>query len=294
MNNKKINGQYFTTVSPFQGKAFEEWFAMIPKEKPFLEPFAGAGNLFQFIEARWKGYDIEPRHQLVEKRNTITNFPVGFDVCVTNPPYLAKNSASRLNLDVSIQKEDLYLDCLDLMLENCSWVAAIIPSTFFLKAKHYKRLIFWDKIDKKLFSDTDTPAGVAYFGPEDYKARYFVNGEEIKKFDFKNKASIKYNCEKGNYVLTAIDKVNKRNIHISKYTGSFNREKYLKNTSRNYVLFYSDKELDIEKINLFIEKWRKKTKDFYLTSFKSLMKDGVYRKRISFDQLSKIIKFCEE
>jgi len=293
MNDKKINGQYFTTISPFQGKAFEEWFAMIPKEKPFLEPFAGSANLFQFIEADWKGFDIEPKHKSVEKRNTITNFPIGFDVCITNPPYLAKNSASRLKLDVSIKKEDLYLDCLDLMLENCDWVAAIIPSTFFLKAKNYERLMFWDKIDKKLFSDTDTPAGVAYFGPSLSKPRNFVNGEEIKGFVFESKASIQYNSEKGNYVLSAIDKVNKRNIHISSDVGTFDRKKYLKNTSRNYVLFYSDKELDVEKINLFIENWREQTKDFYLTSFKSLMKDGVYRKRISFDQVSKIIKFCE-
>ena len=293
MKGKKINGQYFTTVSPFVGKAFEQWFAMIPKDKPFLEPFAGSGNLFKFIEARWEGYDIEPKHSLVKKRNTIKNFPKNFDVCITNPPYLAKASATRLNLDVSIQKEDLYLDCLDLMLENCDWIALIIPSTFFLKSKHYKRLMFWDKIDSKLFADTDTPAGVAYFGPEDYKARYFVNGEEIRCIDFEDKANIQYNCEKGNYVLTAIDKVNKRNIHISKDTGLFNREKYLKHTSRNYVLFYSDKELDVELINLFIEEWRETTKDFYLSSFKSLMKNGVYRKRMSFDQLSKIIKYCE-
>jgi len=292
--DKKINGQYFTTVSPFQGEAFREWFAIIPKEGSFLEPFAGSGNLFEFIEAKWTGYDIEPKHKSVIERDTIKNFPTGFDVCITNPPYLAKNSASRLKLDVSIEKEDLYLDCLDLMLRNCDWVAAIVPSTFFGKAKDYKRLMFWDKIDKKLFTDTDTPAGVAYFGPEEYEARYFVSGEEVIKFDFAKKANIQYNTKKGNYVLSAIDKVSKRNIHISEDIKSFDREKYLKNTSRNYVLFYSDKELDVEKINSFITKWRDKTKDFYLTSFKSLMKDGVYRKRISFDQLSKIIKHGEQ
>jgi hypothetical protein len=85
----------------------------------------------------------------------------------------------------------------------------------------------------------------------------------------------------------------KETLKISSDIEAFDRKKYLKNTSRNYVLFHSDKELDVERINLFIKNWREETKDLYLSSFKSLMKDGVYRKRISFDQVSKIIKFCD-
>ena len=49
------------------------------------------------------------------------------------------------------------------------------------------------------------------------------------------------------------------------------------------------KEEDIPAINKMIEDWREKTKDFYLTSFKSCKKDGLYRKRISFKEVRWIL-----
>ena len=91
-----------------------------------LEPFAGAGNLFDFIDTAWVGYDIDPQHFNVEIRDTIKDFPTDYQVCITNPPYLAKTIISRKRLPVIVKHEDLYLDCLQLMLDNCDYVAAII------------------------------------------------------------------------------------------------------------------------------------------------------------------------
>ena len=70
--NKQLLGQYYTTTDPFNNSdAFKSWYNLVPKDEPVLEPFAGAGNLFDFIDAAWVGYDIDPQHFNVEIRDTI-------------------------------------------------------------------------------------------------------------------------------------------------------------------------------------------------------------------------------
>lgn len=296
INDKIIKGQFYTTLNPFSGHAFDVWNVQRPHDCPILEPFAGSGNLFDFVRGNWIGYDIEPNHPDIIKQDTLKNFPKNFSVCITNPPYLAKNSLSRkLGEDkkdgIFFKHEDLYLDCLEIMLKNCDYVAAIIPSTFYGTNLFRDRLMCWDKIDKNIFSDTSHPVGVAYFGPNKYETKLFVDGEEIfiDLPDIKKKLDLKFNVEYGNYVLNAIDQTSGNSIFIEPVSESFNRKKYLKNTSRNYVLFYSPVVLDVERVNTAIREWREKTKDFELTSFKSPMKSGRYRKRMSFSNLKTLL-----
>lgn len=291
MDNRQLLGQFYTTSDPFAGSdAFSLWNSLRPKGVKVLEPFAGAGLLYSYLDEEWEGYDIDPKIDSIVKQDTIKNFPIGYDVCITNPPYLAKTTISRKKLNVSIKYQDLYLDCLELMLNNCGYVAAIIPSTFYNTGLFQDRLIAWDKLDKEVFSDTDVPVGVAYFAPKSKGTKVYVNGKEIKEHPPTSAdPSISFNVAHGNYVLCAIDSTKGRSIHIHNDVESFDRRKYLKHTSRNYSLFYSPNKLDIDKINSFIDEWRDETKDFYLTSFKSTMKCGIYRKRMNFNILKWII-----
>lgn len=290
IKSKILLGQYYTIENPFKGAAFELWNGLRPKDCDILEPFAGAGNIFTMIDGQWKGYDIEPNHPDVIAQDTMKDFPKGFKICITNPPYLAKNSLSRKKGEIFFKYEDLYLDCLELMLNNCDYVAAIIPSTFYGTKMFRDRLMCWDKIDYKLFEDTLHPVGVAYFGPNRYETKLYVNGEEVFLNNSpKNLVPLRFNVEDGNYVLNAIDKISGDNIHVETLTDSFDRKKYVKNTSRNYVLFKSEVPLDTKRINDKIVKWRNETKDFELTSFKSTMQSGKYRKRMSFTTLREII-----
>ena len=185
--SKQLLGQYYTTTDPFNiSDAFKDWYKMVPKDVTFLEPFAGGGHLFKYIDVDWDGYDIAPNHPDVEQRDTLKEFPTEYNVCITNPPYLAKTVVSRKKLPVVLKHEDLYLDALQVCLDNCDYVAAIIPSTFWNQNLFKDRLYAWDKFDMKLFSDTDNPAGVAYFVP--YKVdqkRTYINGEEII-LDYRN------------------------------------------------------------------------------------------------------------
>jgi len=294
LDNKQLLGQFYTTSDPFAGSdAFSLWNSLRPRGVKILEPFAGAGLLYSYLDEEWVGYDIDPKIDGIIKQDTIANFPTGFEVCITNPPYLAKTTISRQKLNVSIQYQDLYLDCLELMLNHCDYVAAIIPSTYYNTNLFQDRLIAWDKLDREIFSDTDVPVGVAYFAPNSKGASLYVNGKQIKENPPQNVSSnISFNDENGNYVLCAIDTTKGRNIHIHNDIDNFDREKYLKHTSRNYSLFYSPKEINIDKINSFINEWRDETNDFYLTSFKSTMNSGIYRKRMNFNILKWIISVC--
>ena len=293
--SKQLLGQYYTTTDPFNNSgAFRSWYQMVPKDT-ILEPFAGAGHLFSYVNAEWHGYDIEPNHDAVQYRDTFKDFPTGYRVCITNPPYLAKTVVSRKKLPVQLIHEDMYLDALQLMLDNCEYVAAIVPSTFWNQKLFKDRLYAWDKFDMQLFSDTDAPAGVAYFVPHKVgHTRTYVNGEEIvltahntpTKTDF----PVRFNPrDLAPILVNGIDTNTQDNIHLRMMQDHdvpalVNSMGECKSTNRNHFPIESTmvKEIDLPAINAMIDQWRHETKDFFLTSFKSPMASGKYRKRISF------------
>ena len=301
--SKQLLGQYYTTTDPFnRSEAFKDWYKMVPKDVTFLEPFAGGGNLFDYINVNWDGYDLQPNHPDVVDRNTLTDFPRGYKVCITNPPYLAKTVVSRKKLPVVLTHEDLYLDALQLCLDNCDYVAAIIPSTFYNQALFKDRLYAWDKFDMKLFDDTDNPAGVAYFVPEHTHApRTFINGKELflssNNTPRSNNFPVKFNPKNlSPYLVNGIDTIKSNNIHLRR-TDGFDTSKLVNNkgecktTNRNIFPIESSylKDEHLDGINKMIEEWRIETKDFFLTSFKTCKYDGTYRKRISFIEVRWIL-----
>ena len=294
-STKQLLGQYYTTTDPFNNSgAFRSWYQMVPKDT-ILEPFAGAGHLFSYVNAEWHGYDIEPNHPDVVYRDTFKEFPTGYRVCITNPPYLAKTVVSRKKLPITLTHEDMYLDALQLMLDNCEYVAAIIPSTFWNQRLFKNRLYAWDKFDMQLFSDTDAPAGVAYFVPHRVEhTRTFVNGEEIvltsDNTPIKTDFPVRFNPrDLAPILVNGIDTNTQNNIHLRMLQDDdvpslVNSAGECKSTNRNHFPIESTivKETDLPAINAMIDQWRHETKDFFLTSFKSPMASGKYRKRISF------------
>ena len=298
MQSKQLLGQYYTTTDPFNNSdAFKSWYSLVPKDEPVLEPFAGAGNLFDFIDAAWVGYDIDPQHFNVEIRDTIKDFPKDYQVCITNPPYLAKTIISRKRLPVIVKHEDLYLDCLQLMLDNCDYVAAIIPSTFFNQNLFKDRLFAWDKFDMKLFSDTDNPAGVAYFIPQQTTTSLYVNGIQLESDDtFIPKSSnfpVTFNPTNfSEYIIIGIDTTEGDNIYLRRMKdedrrGLVDGNGKCKTTNRNIFPIESSylRDKHIPLFNEAMEEYRQQTNDFYMTSFKSTQKSGKYRKRISFKEV---------
>lgn len=329
--DKIIFGQFFTERNIFKLKAFEKWFHNIPlmKRQVVLEPFAGSNNIISLLkecEFNFKAisYDIAPNKKEVKKRDTINDFPVedNCDVIITNPPYLAKNSATRKNLSEINFKghNDLYELALEVCLQNCEYIAAIIPVTF-INTKKFK-----DRLDSvvvlnynNIFKDTQTPVCLALFSPQIKKEDSFLvyyNDFYVGKFyEYKKleedvlsvdpinicqkSMKIQFNHNEGSICLFAVDNNKEDTIYFT-HTDSLNYDLINKPSSRAKSRIKIDflindqhiefKEADfIYEANLIIQEYRIKTQDLFLSPFKGIRKDGKYRRRLDFRCAKKII-----
>lgn len=328
--NKKLNGQFFTIMNPFVSNVFYMWFESIPtyKKNKIIEPFAGSNNIVKMIndlkiaDVSWFCYDIEPSmYNAVPKVNveimdTIENFPKIKDcyVAITNPPYLAKNSATRSGFHYKYNKyDDLYKKCLEVMLENCEYVAAIIPESFITSKLFHNRLKAVVSLTCKMFKDTECPVCLALFSPEEEIDK--INGFEIykqgditrigtynqlQKYVFKsefNKRNWVFNDPNGSVGIYCCDNTKMASIEFVK--GNLISPLKIKSTSRAITRISGipdNVNLDnfINLCNLKLKEYRIKTKDVFLTSFKGLRDDNMYRRRLDFETARNIMSLALE
>jgi hypothetical protein len=318
-NNKVQHGQFFTQTNPFTLKPFLDWFKNIPniKSKKFIEPFAGANNLVRMMaevgypDLSWGCYDLEPKNPDVIQNDSINNFPKGYDICITNPPYLAKNSAKRMKLDYpKTHYDDLYKLSLEQCIKNCEYVAAIIPESFITSGLFLDTLQVVISLNFTMFDDTDCPVCLALFSKHDTEKDDFdmwVGTEYVGKYqelkthmpDHDNKSiKVKFNDPQGILGLSGVD--NTKSASIKFIPGSNIPSSEIKVSSRALTRISFDKDTTklingfgmdqfIKELNKEIKKFRSKTKDVFMTSFKGLREDGYYRRRFDFAIAKKVI-----
>lgn len=312
MNNKKAHGQFFTIKNPFELKSFKEVFDNIPKKNSiFLEPFAGSKNIPSMFDKKykWAYYDIDPKEPDIILNDSLKNFPKGYEICITNPPYLSKNSATRSKIAFpDTVYDDLYKIALEQMINNCRYTIAIIPESFITSGLFLKNIVRIISIDFELFDDTECPVCVAIFDNKKTEINFdFYRGEKFlisyknlsKQIYKSRKIFKKYNFynPKGFIGLIAIDNTKEDSIKFC--VGDEIDSSNVKKTSRSLTRISLDPDVEkaiveyglnkfIDSCNAEIIKMRKNTHDLYLTAFKGLRKDGKYRRRLSFD-LAKII-----
>lgn len=299
LSNKERFCQYFTVGNPFKYQPFTEWFAAIPEQakKPVLEPFAGANHIPEkFPNLEWKAYDIDPQSSSVQQRDTLENFPEGFTVCVTNPPYIAQNAATRMGLPFpDTEYDDLYKLALDQMLSHCQWVAAIIPESFITANLFHDRLKRVMSIPEEVFEDTEHPVCVAMFNPKaSFTHEVFFGNEHLGTYQElqrllpqESSRKFTFNDPEGALSLVGIDNTRKPSIRFSA-DGEVSPNE-IKVSSRSRTLISSpffqhpeDVELIARRANKILNKLREKTRDVFLTAFKGRRKDGMYRRRLDF------------
>jgi hypothetical protein len=333
---KRQRGQYYTRGNPFKVAAFAAWCKAIPKfsKRVFIEPFAGANNIPKSIREigftnTWGAYDISP-----SKENTCEDIEVkradtldksfsykktGGDVVITNPPYLAKNSATRRGLKFPDTNEpDLYLYSLAKILDEVPYAAVIIPESFLTQSRFHDRLYAVVSLKESHFNDTEHPVCLALFVPkesaknEDFEiwsenekiGSWKSLQDESKKFNVteseKELISINFNSKGGQIGLWACDNLSEESIKF--VSGDLIKDKDVKISSRAIskirieVKGGSSKNLTQDDLNKVIEcandtlkDYRNKTQDVFLTAFKGLRKDSKYRRRIDFKTAKSIL-----
>jgi hypothetical protein len=302
--SKKQLGKFYTVSNPFDLAVFRDWFNHVPNvsELTIIEPFAGSNNIVKLMGVgnNWNCFDILPTTNLVPefqiiKRDTIANFPKGYSIGITNPPYLAKNSATRNGIIYQGDPyDDLYKKCLEVMLSNLDYVAAIIPESFITAGIFQKRLTCVISLTCKMFDDTDCPVCLAIFDKEESDDFYVYQLDNfIGKY---NKNLIwyrvidhgiykwKFNDPQGEIGIWAIDNTTSNTIKF--LLGNKIDASNVKSTSRSNTrvspIGFKVKNLDLfcEKCNDCLEWYRSCTNDIFMTSFKGLRSDGKYRRRL--------------
>lgn len=301
--NERERGRYYTQYNPFDNILFRQWLELLPQGVKVVEPFCGTCQIPMLLNeigynADWVCYDIEPPKRTllkVVKRNTIKKFPRGYKVAISNPPYLGKNSAAVRHLDFPQTKyNDLYLLCLDLMLANCQYVAAIIPESFITQNLFHSRLYGIVSINYRLFADTECPVCLALFVPNGDGSFEIYRGDErlgryneLKLYDLSEYANVNnwiFNDPDGQIGVVCIDSHNQDGI---KFVRGKEIAWQIKHSSRSYTRVSGlpnglDLDTFIRQCNEVLQDYRHKTTDIFLTSYKGLRKDGKYRRRIEF------------
>ena len=305
-HDKRLHGQYYTVENPFDHPAFVKWAKKANLNNVnVIEPFAGGNNLINHLVDldmvtidNCDSFDIEPGSDNVQQRDTLDDFPVGYHTCITNPPWLAKNSATRRGLPFpECQYDDIYKLALEKCLINCKHVAAIIPESFIRSNLFRDRCHAFILLTSKMFADTENPTGFALFGPDASDDIDVWDGHEriatlnelegMMPIAIDKGPKVKFNSPDGNLGLIAIDSATQNSIRFCKVSelDTFG----FKTNGRCSTVIETDAEVNIDGLNARLENFRKSTHDLLLGSFMGIRKDGKYRRRLDWNTARGII-----
>ena len=306
-NTKRSLGQFFTvSQNPFELTAFKQWAeeANLLNEQ-VLEPFAGANHIIESLQATglcnaFASYDITPAHSAVVERDTMESFPKGYNVCVTNPPWLARNSATRRRLPYpACDYDDVYKHCLELCLKHCEFVAALIPASFLQSGLFQERLSTYILLHRLIFVETANPVCLALFtGSKDRPTTVFYDEECIGELD-NLRANIPqeltnrrlhFNDPQGTLGFISFDNTRGRTIRFCGVDEISDYE--IKESSRFITRISGDFHCIpnlLDQLNSKLTKFRDETRDLFLTPFKGIREDGQYRRRMFFSQARMLI-----
>lgn len=311
---KKIElGQFFTNKNVWLQPQIID-FILSTGIKKALDPFAGGGDIFKALKdigfSQFQGLDIDNTLQW-EENDSLRNIPKGDAIIVTNPPYLAKNSAKRKRLSAyDYFSTNTYADLYQIGLEKClqshSYVVAIIPETFILTELFTDRLHSVTILEENPFEDTEFPVCVVCFVPETAKetlvyknSTYVTTLQELKNKQLKPLKNIEmiFNDVGGNIGLRGVDGVSgKETIKFCLPNELNYSPDKIKHSSRAITIINVEvpsgihiKEV-INKANEILHTYREETNDILMAAFKGNTKEKKRRRRIDFQTARAILE----
>lgn len=305
MNSKKKRtlGSFYTQGNPFLLDPFIKWAETLPTQTKFLEPFAGNGQIPKLLteagfDLSWDSYDIDPEIKGVISQDTLSSFPQGYACTITNPPYLSYHFAKRKG--INLPKEyflgypSLYLRAIKEALDNCDFVAMIIPESFITSGYFRERLTSFISLPFQMFNDTEMPTCLALWNPistgeefEVWRENIFIGNYAQLSKSFSEKpcvGRIHFNVLEGQIGLKAIDNTVGPSIAFCDPSEiDANKIKIsARLVSRIYIDNLTSSQELIDLANRRLEIWRQSTQDVLLTAFKGIRKDGQFRRRLDF------------
>ena len=195
------------------------------------------------------------------------------------------------------------------MLTYTSWVAAIIPESFITCKDDALKSRLWSVISLncEMFQETDAPVCLALFHSKPTSDTFLwqADGYQIGTYQSLSQLNqlssyltkLKFNDPSGPLGLYACDNTKSPSICFVK--GTEIEAHRIKGTSRA-ITRISGESLSIlskKRLNRFIvqcnrnlNQWRSQTHDIFLTSFKGLRDDGLYRRRLDWNNAARLIK----
>lgn len=307
MNNKQEWGQFFTKSNKWLTPQIKR-FITKTQPKVIVDPFAGEGDLLKVCESlgfdSLVGFDIDS-HLEWHINDSLVEVPsIEGGLVVTNPPFLAKNSATKNKLEAcSLFKNNNYIDLYQLAIEKVlySYLQAvfIIPETFVLSPVFDEYLESVTVIEDNLFKDTECPVCVCCFNKlkkntdniEFYKNNLFLFDKQelitrLNKYTTSVNTKLVFNVKTGNLGLRGIDGLSANDkIRFSLVKDLDYDINKIKVSSRAITVidvpFFVD-DLFLTVINDLLNDYRVKTHDIFLAPFKNNNQEGVRRRRIDF------------
>jgi hypothetical protein len=298
---KKIElGQFFTKKDLWLRPHIQQFIASVKFNK-IIDPFAGGGHLLKVFEPTFQtaGYDIDPTLSWPINDGLVGIPKHPDDLCVTNPPYLAKTTAVRFKrngttkyFDQFPQFDDLYLMGLEQCFRSFPYGIAIIPETYQLHPKKSKRIISATILEENPFDDTDFPVVIICWGPEernDYDI--YKNDQLVGTFNSLNaklpikkkldKDLVKFNDVNGNLGIVCIDRGDL--IGGIKFTDPANIKGAIKHSSRTSTRVMIKTNIGINQLitecNIILKQYREDTADVFMAPFKGNDNQGLRRRR---------------
>ena len=303
-------GVFYTKRDPFFGP-FLGWLNQCDPEF-IVEPCAGDGALQKFVNNKKKGlkwalYDLRPQSPEIQERNSLTDFPEGFDCCITNPPYLSGRRAGSLGIK-PFDSRDLWQVFLDLALEKCKFVAMILPQAFLGKAPEYPRLSHIVLLPSDSCYCTEQPVCLALFNSEPSISQKVWQGEseigELKSFSadpcpkVQLVENILFNDTRGQIGLYAAD--SRRTSLIRFVRGEEISPLVVKKSSRHITRVFIDwrdpDAIDLDQIlkvcNSILSDIRRNSFDLALTPIHGSNQLGMQRRRLPYHLASRILSLA--
>lgn len=299
-------------ANPFAHPAFKKWAEQFPASASVLDPYAGSLSLIpllreQGLAAKFAAYDIEPGAPKVTQRDTVADFPTGHSVCITHPPDMSRSAAAKAGADFG-DHDNLWKLATSLCLDNCEYVAAIVPETFIASGAMTKRLQAVVALGQQAPGEAEGPSCLALWGPEDSATFTIWQGSKklgthanlLAKIDallpaVPKPASISFNEPKGKIGLKAVD--NPMGPSIVFGPAALIPLAEVKPNSRSHTRILVDTKVPADvlmgRANRLLAKYRQITADVFLAPHYGLRNDGRPRRRLDWATARRILEVAE-